>query len=415
MGLSGVQRTLKFVKYMKNYNWDPTVITTSEVGYFAHDLSLQKELESTGVRVIRVGGKEPNSLLSKFGTIKFPREIIRKIFNRVSQTFFIPDNKISWAKKAAEKTTQILQQEHYDLIFVTGPPFSAFYTFSQIKKKFRIPLVLDYRDLWYNSYFAFYLTPFHRMLHKKMEYTSLKAADLVTVTNRVVKERILKKYHFRTYNDITIINHGFDLEDFEKTISEVKNNNRMRLTYSGIFMEYNSPKYLLRAFKEITIEKPEVAKNIELHFVGFLRNENKKLIKKLNLQEFVFDHGYINHDQSVAKIKSADVLWLMVGNLKNIDAILPGKVYEYIGTKKPILACVPDGAAKIALKEYPASFICDPENINQIKETIIKIYELYKRNKLPKVDDEFLVKYRRDYLTEQLTKQFNQLLKAAVL
>ena len=105
----------------------------------------------------------------------------------------------------------------------------------------------------------------------------------------------------------------------------------------------------------------------------------------------------------------------MIGNLKNIDAILPGKLYEYIGTKKPILACVPDGAAKIALNEYPASFICDPENINQIKDTIIKIYELYRRNEFPKVDDEFLMKYRRDYLTEQLTKQFNNLLKAGVL
>ena len=81
MGLSGVQRTLKFVKYMKDYNWEPTVITTDDVGYFAHDLSLQKELEETSVRVVRVGGKEPNSVLSKFGTIKLPSEFIRKAFN----------------------------------------------------------------------------------------------------------------------------------------------------------------------------------------------------------------------------------------------------------------------------------------------------------------------------------------------
>ena len=89
MGLSGVQRTLKFVKYMKNYDWEPTVITAGNVAYFAHDKALTAEVEKAGVRVIRVGGKEPNSLLSKYKTIKPPREFVRKILNRISQTFFI--------------------------------------------------------------------------------------------------------------------------------------------------------------------------------------------------------------------------------------------------------------------------------------------------------------------------------------
>jgi len=104
MGLSGVQRTLKFVKYLKQNNWEPTVITTENVAYFAHDESLQKELEETGVRVIRVEGSEPNSILSKHGTVKLPSEFVRKSFNRLSQIIFIPDNKISWAEKALKKT-----------------------------------------------------------------------------------------------------------------------------------------------------------------------------------------------------------------------------------------------------------------------------------------------------------------------
>ena len=79
------------------------------------------------------------------------------------------------------------------------------------------------------------------------------------------------------------------------------------------------------------------------------------------------------------------------------------------------MACVPEGAAKIALSEYPASFICEPDNVNQIKETIIKIFELYKRNELPQVEDDLLEKYRRDNLTDQLTKQFNKLLGSKVV
>ena len=413
MGLSGVQRTLKFVKYMKNYNWEPTVVTSGNVAYFAHDNSLQKELVDTDIRIIRVSGsKEPNSLLSKMGTMKLPSEFIRNLFDKISQSIFIPDNKISWSKLAYKKIDEILSKEKFDAIFITCPPFSAFDVISKIKKKHDVPLFADYRDLWYRSYFSFYLTPFHRLLHKKKEYWALKAADRITVTNRKIKEKLLHTYPFLTFDDVVIISHGYDHEDFEKIPAQPKPQNKMVLMYSGIFMVYNSPAYLLKAFKQLTIERPDIASNIELHFVGFLRKENQKLIRKLKIQTFVKDLGYVNHDESIAKLKSADVLWFMVGRRRNIDAILPGKVYEYIGAKKPILACVPDGAAKMAIEESGAGFICSPDDINEIKNTILKVYEQYKNNSLPVPSDEIVEKYRRDNLTELLTKQFQLKLRA---
>jgi glycosyltransferase involved in cell wall biosynthesis len=411
MGLSGVQRTLKFVKYLKNNNWEPTVITTGNVAYFAHDESLQKELDETGVRVIRVEGAEPNSLLSKHGTIKLPNEFIRKTFNRLSQTFFIPDNKISWSKKAFKKAIEILSAEHFDCLFNTGPPFSQFDVFSSVKKVHNIPLILDYRDLWYDSYFAFYPTPFHRLLHKKKEYKTLKAADLIIVTNRKLKEKLLNIFPFLTFNDVVIISHGYDQEDFNTITAQPKPQNKMVLMYSGIFLVYNTPEYFLKAFKQITIERTDIASNIELHFVGFLNKENQKLIRQLNLQSFVKDHGYVNHIESIAKLKSADVLWFMVGNRRNIDAILPGKVYEYIGSRKPIIACVPEGAAKMAAVEYKAAFITEPDNVEQIKNTILEAYNLFKAGKLPIPDESLVESFRRDFLTEQLAKQLNKVLK----
>ena len=411
MGLSGVQRTLKFVKYLKNFNWQPTVITTGEVGYFAHDNSLTKELDDLNIQVIRIGGKEPNAMLAKFGTIKLPTEVIRKILNRISQTIFIPDNKISWSKKAYKKVEEIISNEHFDAIFVTCPPFSAFSYVSQIRKKSDIPIFVDYRDLWYESYFSFYPTPVHKHLHKKEEYNALKAVDRVLVTNRRIKEKLLKDFPFLSFDDIVILSHGFDPEDFERIPAHPKPKNKLVIMYSGIFMAYNTPKYFLKAFKELSVERPDIAAEIELHFVGYLGKENRKLVRKLNLQEFVKDFGYVNHDDSIAKIKSADVLWFMVDRLKNIDAILPGKVYEYVGAQKPVIACVPDGAAKMAVEEYGAGFICEPDNISNIKQTLLTVYELYKKNQLPKPEETILEKYRRDYLTEILSKQFQQKLR----
>jgi glycosyltransferase involved in cell wall biosynthesis len=411
MGLSGVQRTLKFVKYLKNFNWQPTVITSGDVGYFAHDSSLTQELNDTGVKLIRVGGKEPNAMLARFGTIKLPTESIRKILNKISQTIFIPDNKISWSKKAYKKVEELVAKEHYDAIFITCPPFSAFSYVSRIRKKSDIPIFVDYRDLWYESYFSFYPTPVHKHLHKKEEYNALKAVDRVLVTNRRIKEKLLKDFPFLSFDDVVILPHGFDPEDFEKIPSVPKPKNKLLLMYSGIFMAYNTPKYFLKAFKEISVERPDIAAEIELHFVGYLGKENQKLIRKLNLQEFIKDHGYVNHDDSVSKIKSADLLWFMVDRLKNIDSILPGKIYEYVGAQKPIIACVPDGAAKMAVEEYGAGFICEPDDIQDIKQTILKVYDFYKKNELPKPDESVLQRYRRDYLTEMLSKQFQQKLR----
>jgi hypothetical protein len=414
MGLSGVQRTLKFVKYMKNYGWEPIVLTSAQTGYFAHDNSLLQEAESTGVKIVRVGGSDINSKLASKGTVRMPAEIIRKILSRLSYTFYVPDNKIGWTKKAIVKAREILKSEDIEMIFVSGPPFSSFIMAANLKKEFNLPLILDYRDLWYGSQFAFYPTPIHLYLHKKKEYMVLKAADKIITTNRKVKEKILNYYKFLTFEDIYIISHGYDPQDFQDLVPEKKNNQKMILTYSGIFYEFITPKYFLKAFKMLSEERPDIAAYIELHFVGMLRTENEKLIRKLNLQSFVKEFGYLNHKDALVKVISSDVLWLMVGRARNIETHSAGKLFEYFGARKPILACLPDGALKSAAEEYGASIITEPDNPEQIKSAIISIYELYKNNSLPKPNEEFVEKHRRDFLTELLTKQFQFLIKAEI-
>jgi glycosyltransferase involved in cell wall biosynthesis len=411
MGLSGVQRTLKFVKYFKNNNWEPTVITTGDVAYFAHDEALQKELDATGVRVIRVEGAEPNSLLSKHGTIKLPSEFVRKTFNRISQTFFIPDNKLSWAKKAFGKALEILSTEHFDCVFITGPPFSVFDVFSDLKNNQNIPLVLDYRDLWVDNQFSFYPTPFHKNLHKRKEYKAIKAADKIIVTNRRIKEKLINDYKFLTFDEVYIIPHGFDPEDFAKIEHLDKPNDKMLITYAGLFYEFITPKYFIQAFKKILTENPSVAENIRLSFVGLLGKENQKLIKELKLESYIIEYGYLNHLETIQKLMLSDILWIMVGKGKSVETISSGKLYEYFGTRKPIIACLPDGALKIAASDYMASFITEPDNIEQIKNTIVEVYKLYKEGKLPIPDEKFVEGFRRDFLTEQLAKQMNNVLK----
>ena len=122
MGLSGVQRTLKFTKYMKRFDWEPTVITAGDIAYYAHDLGLLKEAEEAGVKIIRTESFDLNSVIGKkYGTINMPKEYLRKLFSKFTKTFFIPDNKKSWAKRAYHIAQEILKKESFDIIFATPP------------------------------------------------------------------------------------------------------------------------------------------------------------------------------------------------------------------------------------------------------------------------------------------------------
>lgn len=407
LGLSGVQRTLKFTKYMNRYGWEPTVITTGNVAYFAHDSSLFQEAEDAGVRIIRTEAFDINSILGKqYETVSMPKEFIRKTLSRISKAIFIPDNKNSWARKAYEAAKELLQKEKFDIIFVSVPPYSGFITAAKLKREFGIPLFVDYRDLWYGNHFAFYPTPYHRYKHKKLEYAALRASDKIVAINRRIKENLLLTYPFLSFNDVVIIPHGYDPKDFEGTVEKMEFPNKMKLTYAGIFYENITPEFLLKAFKQLSMERPDIAANIELEFIGYLRKENKKLIQELGISEFIRDQGYLDHKETVKRLKASDILWMMIGQIQNADTISTSKLYEYFGSRKPILGCVVEGTAKIALQEYGASFITQPDDIQEIKDTIISIHELFQKKNLPVPNEDFVQKHDRILLTEQLTKAF---------
>lgn len=412
-GLSCVLRTLKFVKYMKKYNWEPTVITAGEAGNFDHDNSLLKEVEDMNIRVIRTEEtKVPGSFLSSSKIKKVPRESLRKMFSRINKTFFIPDRQSSWANKAYQTAKELLEKEEFDIIYVATPPYSSFIIAAKLSKQFDISLFVDYRELWTGNQFAFNLTPYHKYRHKKLEYKALKVADKIVTTNRKIKEKLLNTFQFLTFEDVLLLPQGFDEEDFTTAVPIPKENNKMRLTYAGSFYECYTPKYFLQAFKKLTYERPDVAENIELNFIGGLTKENKNLISKLGLKPYIRDYGFLEHKETIARMISSDVLWMMVGNCKNSDSISSGKLFEYFGSRKPIIACLPDGASKTAAQEYGASIITEPDNLDQIKDAILRAHALYRAGKLPVPNEDFIQKHRRDAMTEQLTKSFQFYMKA---
>ena len=413
MGLSGVQRTLKFVKYLPQFGWLPTVLTVEPVGYFAHDDSLLDELANRNVRIVRTPAAGPGKVFAKKEVVKLPSERIRKFLSRISDTFFIPDNKIGWKKKAVAQALALHRETPFDLIFATAPPFTDLMIGAQIKATINKPVVFDYRDPWIEYPFKFYPTPLHKAWHITLERKALRKSSHVVTTNRRVKELLIKRYPFLTYNDIDIIPQGYDPEDFQSNAGSTpavyagRVNpalGKMRITYAGIFWEDRVPDYFLQALHDLFQEKPQLRGRIEAWFIGSFREENLKLVQKLGLQDTVTILSYMPHQECVNHLMASDILWMIVGD----DVGSPGKVYEYIGAGKPILGCVPDGFLKNTILEAGGTVV-RPDDVAGIRRAIENFFDLFEKRQLKGPSPVVMEKHSRVAITGSLVKVFESL------
>lgn len=405
MGLSGVQRTLKFVKYFPQFQWMPTVLTVRSTGYFAKDESLLKEIVPLGVEIIRTGSFDPNRLFQKQEVVKMPTERTRKLLSRISDSIFIPDNKIGWKGPALKAASALLQKHKFDAIFATAPPQTDFLIGKALKEKFRLPLMIDYRDSWLDYPFKFYPTPLHKYANYRLEKGVLRSADAVIVTSRRTKELLLRRYKFLTYNDVQIISQGFDPEDM-KVAPGVKlpRIDKMRITYSGVFYEDRTPEYFLEALHLVHKNNAKLRGRIEACFIGAFRDEHLKIVNRLGLQNSVNIRGYLDHAECVHYLLASDVLWVMMGD----DKSSPGKIFEYIGAKKKILGCVPEGMMRSTIEE--AGGICvGPRDVPKIAEAIIRLHEQYERRQLRGPKQDIVDKYNRITLAGEVAKTLSAL------
>jgi hypothetical protein len=409
MGMGGVQRTLKFAKYLLKYNWQPVVLTINPKKYFAIDEYLLNEAVDSGIVIERTGKKKFDS-----GQIvtRVPKERFRKLKSKISQLFLIPDSKITWKKKALRKIDNLWKKyDGFDLVYATAPPYTDFLIGQEVKRKYKIPLVIDYRDAWVDSkVLNFYPTPFHKSRNINMEKKVIKDANVIITTNRRVKELIISRYGNIAYNDIKIFPHGYDSEDFEiASTKKLPLTNKMRVTYSGSFYT-RDPKFYFKAIKIFLSRHPELNDKVEFCFLGLFTKEHLNIAKSLKIMNNLNLPGYINHFECVKYILASDVLFLLISRGENEDAAMPGKVGEYIGSRKNIIACIPEGVTKKILENYKAIKFVEEENPNIIADALYEYYKLFEQNNMPVANDELVKQYDRKLITAELAKEFNYLL-----
>ena len=401
MGLSGVQRTLKFAKFLPKYGWKPTVLTVVPTGYYAMDPSLLAEAEEAGIEIVRTTSFDPNRLFAKTRIVRMPSEPMRRGMQFVSDLLFIPDTKIGWKRKAVKVGSRLLRDNAFDVLFATAPPQTDLLIGLELKRQSKLPLVVEYRDSWLAYPFKSFPTPVHRWMHARLERKVIQGCDKVIVTHRRVKEELLRRYPFQGHHDVVILPQGYDQSDFDRARSDRKaTGENLRITHAGTFYAGRNPVVILTALANIYRESPQLRGRFQFRFVGTVRSADEQLVSRLGLGNDVTFTGYLEHPQCVKELKEADLLWFTIDN----DTQSPGKLYEYFGARKPILASVVEGYTHQLLRESKIATILPLTDVAAHEKALREALALFERKKLPTAEEEFASQFERIALTGELAK-----------
>lgn len=407
MGLSGVQRIAKFVKYLPAYGWAPTVLTVKPGGYFAFDESLLEELDQPEIAIVRTKAIDPTRIFRQKQAVSLPQESSRKRLSALSQFLFIPDNKIGWLRPALKVATRLHKKHPFDCVLATCPPYTNALIARRVSKRCGIPYMLDFRDDWLGNPRHEYATKLHQVIHKSLERKSFEDASAIVTINSAI-EQAMKNRHPQWADKIDVLAQGFDPTDFSESAEAItptsnQKTKKLTLVYSGVFYDVQKPDYFLKALAAFLEEQPDARSHIEARFLGLIPKSGVQLIEQLNLAGIAHYEGYLPHKEVVMALTNADVLWMTVGSGPGQETISTSKLFEYIGSRKPIFGLVPDGAARETLTAYGASLLAYPENVEEIKNQLRLLYNLWINNQLPVPAEDVVNQFNRWLLTGELS------------
>ncbi|MBA4134664.1 MAG: glycosyl transferase family 1 [Flavobacterium sp.] len=408
-GGPGVQRWLKFVKYLPDFNVQPIVYIPENPTYPIIDRGLESEVSEKAV-ILKHKIFEPYGLASFLGKNKTKKISSGIIPNQKKQSFlektllwvrgniFIPDARFLWVKPSVKYLKKYLQENNIDTIVTSGPPHSLHLIGLQLKQELGVTWLADFRDPWTTIGYhkALKLSSYAETKHKALEHQVLNTADTIIVTSKTTKA----EFEAITSKPIAVITNGYDVEKVTKQPLDEK----FTIAHIGSFLSERNPRILWKALKELTKENQDFAADFQLKLLGAVSQEVLDTIAEFKLNDFVLNLGYVSHQEAVAHQRKSQVLLLIEIDSEDTKSIIPGKVFEYMVSERPIIAIGPEDSdfAEIITSTNTGVFFTYDEK-EKLKELLLKYYQDYKANNL-KVHAVGLQQYSRKSLTEQLSK-----------
>lgn len=413
----GVQRFLKFCKYLHEFGWEPYILTVKNGSYPSHDESLLKDVPE-GIKVFRTKTREPFEIYNKLtgkkgksisvGLIDMEStSFIKRLAMYIRANFFIPDARKGWNRFAKKEAKKIIKQEGIDTVVTTGPPHSTHLVGLYLKKHTGIPWLADLRDPWTNVYYNEYFPRTKKTCRKdkKLEDQVLQTADHVTVVSPGLK----KEFEGRTQN-ISVIYNGFDEQDVcEK--GQLKTD-RFTLAFIGNFIPTENISAIWKAIMELKSEIMGFSDFFRLCLTGNIDGGVIQSLERYTIADLAIVRSYVDHDEATKMMAEANMLLFVVPRSKNNKLIITGKLFEYIASGTPILSIGPvNGDASKILEETGRDKMAPFNGKNAIKMTILKYYKkwLSSKHKAYKHEKGNLEVYTRRALTGRLSELLEEI------
>ena len=411
-GGPGVQRWLKFVKYLPDFGVQPIVYIPENPTYPIVDENLVKEVSDKAI-ILRQNIFEPYQLasfLSKNKTKKMNSGIIP---NQKKQSFldktllwirgnlFIPDARVFWVKPSVAYLEKYIVENNIETIVTSGPPHSLHLIGLELKQKLDIKWFADFRDPWTTIGYhkSLRLSRFAAKKHKALEHKVLNTADTIIVTSKTTKS----EFQAITTQPIAVITNGYDTEEVGKQTLDSK----FSLAHIGSFLSERNPLILWKSLVELLNEIPDFKSHLEVKLIGAVSQEVLETINKYKLDPFLNNLGYVSHKEAVTHQRKSQVLLLIEIDSDDTRSIIPGKLFEYMVSGRPIIAIGPQNSdfAEIITNTNTGVFF-DYSDKMKLKSVILDFYNQFLEGKLQS-NGVGLQKYSRKSLTKELAQLLN--------
>jgi galactitol-specific phosphotransferase system IIB component len=412
-GGPGVQRWLKFVKYLPDFDVQPIVFVPENPTYPIVDSNLVAEVSDKAI-ILKTPIFEPYQLasfLSKNKTKKISSGIIpnkkkqsflEKVMLWVRGNLFIPDARVFWVKPSVAYLEKYIRENEIDTIITSGPPHSLHLIGLELKQKMNLKWLADFRDPWTTIGYhkSLRLSQYAAKKHKQLESQVLNSADTIIVTSKTTKA----EFQALTTKPIEVITNGFDVEKVDKQTLDTK----FSLAHIGSFLSERNPKILWESLVELCTEIPDFKSHLEIKLIGAISQEVLETIEQFGLNLYLNNLGYVSHAEAVSHQRKSQVLLLIEINSDETKSILPGKLFEYMVSERPIVAIGPKDSdfAEIITNTNTGVFFEYSEKA-KLKQTIQEYYNQFLESKLQS-HAVGLQQYSRKNLTQQLVELLRQ-------
>ncbi|WP_341273020.1 glycosyltransferase family 4 protein [Aquimarina brevivitae] len=413
-GGPGVQRWLKFVKYLPESGIEPIVYIPENPTYAIEDETLLDKVPE-GVTVLKRPIFEPYrfaELLSKKssktisrGIIANPKKqsVIQRLLLFIRGNFFIPDARKFWVKPSVKWLKSYIEENAISTVITTGPPHSVHLIGLGLKKQLGVQWISDFRDPWTSIGYhnKLKLTTAAQKKHKQLERLVLSNSDHVVVTSFTTK----KEFEQLTDTPVTTITNGYDNE-VEVNISF---HDKFTIAHIGSLLSERNPHILWKALQELTQENELFRKAFRLHLIGAVSDDVLASIKSFGLEAFVTNTGYVSHNEAIIQQKSSQLLLLIEIDADYTKGIIPGKIFEYMASGRPVIAIGPEDAdIKKIIDETGIGYFYTYKDFQILKQQLLTYFNAYDSGKLVSNTSRQIEKYSRKTLTNTLASIINK-------